>query len=92
MKSIVILGSTGSIGTQTLDVCRMHGFGVKALSASTNTAQLEKQAREFKPEYVCVYSESAYPDISSGLLIRKSRCSAEWKVCASWRGLIAILW
>jgi len=67
MKSIVILGSTGSIGTQTLDVCRMHGFGVKALSASTNTAQLEKQAREFKPEYVCVYSESAYPDMKQRL-------------------------
>ena len=67
MKSIVILGSTGSIGTQTLDVCRMHGFGVKALSASTNTAQLEKQAREFKPGYVCVYSESAYPDMKQRL-------------------------
>ena len=67
MKSIVILGSTGSIGTQTLDVCCMHGFGVKALSASTNTAQLEKQAREFKPEYVCVYSESAYPDMKQRL-------------------------
>ena len=67
MKSIVILGSTGSIGTQTLDVCRMHGFGVKALSASSNTAQLEKQAREFKPEYVCVYSESAYPDMKQRL-------------------------
>ena len=63
MKSIVILGSTGSIGTQTLAVCRMHGFGVKALSASTNTAQLEKQAREFKPEYVRAYSERASPDL-----------------------------
>ena len=67
MKSIVILGSTGSIGTQTLDVCRMHGFSVKALSASTNTELLEKQAREFHPEYICVYSRSAYPDIKQRL-------------------------
>lgn len=67
MKSIVILGSTGSIGTQTLDVCRMHGFRVKALSASTNTELLENQAREFQPEYVCVYSERSYPDIKQRL-------------------------
>ena len=81
MKSIVILGSTGSIGTQTLDVCRMHGFGVKALSASTNTARLEKQAREFKPEYVCVYSESAYPDMKQRL------ADTEIKVLCGMEGL-----
>lgn len=81
MKSIVILGSTGSIGTQTLDVCRMHGFGVKALSASTNTAQLEKQAREFKPEYVCVYSESSYSDMKQRL------ADTEIKVLCGMEGL-----
>ncbi len=81
MKSIVILGSTGSIGTQTLDVCRMHGFGVKALSASTNTALLEKQAREFKPEYVCVYSESSYSDMKQRL------ADTEIKVLCGMEGL-----
>ena len=81
MKSIVILGSTGSIVTQTLDVCRMHGFGVKALSASTNTAQLEKQAREFKPEYVCVYSESSYSDMKQRL------ADTEIKVLCGMEGL-----
>lgn len=81
MKSIVILGSTGSIGTQTLDVCRMHGFGVKALSASTNTAQLEKQVREFKPEYVCVYSESSYSDMKQRL------ADTEIKVLCGMEGL-----
>lgn len=81
MKSIVILGSTGSIGTQTLDVCCMHGFGVKALSASTNTAQLEKQAREFKPEYVCVYSESSYSDMKQRL------ADTEIKVLCGMEGL-----
>ncbi len=63
MKNIVILGSTGSIGTQTLDVCRMHGFGVKALSAGSNVELLEKQAREFHPEYVCIFHEEYYPDM-----------------------------
>ncbi len=67
MKNIVILGSTGSIGTQTLDVCRMHGFGIKALSAGSNTELLEKQAREFHPEYVCIFRESAYSDMKQRL-------------------------
>lgn len=67
MKNIVILGSTGSIGTQTLDVCRMHGFGVKALSAGSNVELLEKQAREFRPEYVCIFHEEYYPDMKQRL-------------------------
>lgn len=67
MKNIVILGSTGSIGTQTLDVCRMHGFGVKALSAGSNTELLEKQAREFHPEYVCIFHEEKYADMKQRL-------------------------
>lgn len=67
MKNIVILGSTGSIGTQTLDVCRMHGFEVKALSAGSNVELLEKQAREFRPEYVCIFHEEYYPDMKQRL-------------------------
>lgn len=67
MKNIVILGSTGSIGTQTLDVCRMHGFGVRALSAGSNTELLEKQAREFHPEYVCIFNENAFSDMKQRL-------------------------
>ena len=67
MKNIVILGSTGSIGTQTLDVCRMHGFGVRALSAGSNTELLEKQAREFHPEYVCIFNEDAFSDMKQRL-------------------------
>lgn len=67
MKNIVILGSTGSIGTQTLDVCRMHGFGVKALSAGSNVELLEKQAREFRSEYVCIFHEEYYPDMKQRL-------------------------
>ena len=67
MKNIVILGSTGSIGTQTLDVCRMHRFGVRALSAGSNTELLEKQAREFHPEYVCIFNENAFSDMKQRL-------------------------
>lgn len=67
MKQIVLLGSTGSIGTQTLDVCRARGIGVRALSANSRTELLEKQAREFAPEYVCVTDKAAYSDIKTRL-------------------------
>ncbi|MDD6845836.1 MAG: 1-deoxy-D-xylulose-5-phosphate reductoisomerase [Clostridia bacterium] len=54
MKNVSILGSTGSIGTQTLDVIRNNkDFQVTALAAGTRISQLEKQAREFKPKLVC---------------------------------------
>ena len=64
---IVLLGSTGSIGTQTLDVCRVHKIGVRALSAKSNTALLEEQAREFHPESVCIFDESRYSDMKARL-------------------------
>lgn len=59
MKNISILGSTGSIGTQSLDVCRMHGYSVKCLTANSNVALMEAQIREFKPEMVCMMNEKA---------------------------------
>ena len=46
MKSLCILGSTGSIGTQALEVCRRDGYKVTALAAGSNIELLEKQARE----------------------------------------------
>lgn len=67
MNDIILLGSTGSIGTQTLDVCRAHNIRVKALSANSGTELLEKQAREFHPEYVCIANEKYYSDIKSRL-------------------------
>lgn len=59
MKSITILGSTGSIGTQALDVCRNLGYSVAALAAGKNIELLEKQAREFKPKFVAVADENS---------------------------------
>lgn len=57
MKTISILGSTGSIGTQALAVIRRLGYTVGALSAYKNIDLLEKQVREFKPQIVSVYSK-----------------------------------
>lgn len=58
MKKIAILGSTGSIGTQTLDVVRANkDIEVTALAAGSNITLLEKQIREFSPKIVAVWSE-----------------------------------
>lgn len=58
MKKIAILGSTGSIGTQTLDVVREHGdIQVVAMAAGRNITLLEKQVREFHPKLVAVWEE-----------------------------------
>ena len=55
MKKISILGSTGSIGTQTLDIVRINNdVEVVALSAHKNIDLLEKQIREFKPKVVAI--------------------------------------
>ena len=65
MKNISILGSTGSIGTQSLDVCRMHGYNVKCLTANSSVDIIENQVREFKPELVCMMNEEAAKNLRS---------------------------
>ena len=58
MKNISILGSTGSIGTQALEIVRQNqDLNVVALAAGSNIELLEKQIREFKPNLACVYDE-----------------------------------
>ena len=58
MKKIAILGSTGSIGTQTLEVVRENGdIQVLGLAAGNNIKLLEEQIREFSPKLVAVWSE-----------------------------------
>lgn len=59
MKSMSILGSTGSIGTQALDVARLRDFSVRALTSNSNIDLLENQIREFKPEFAAVCDEKA---------------------------------
>ena len=59
MKNIAILGSTGSIGIQTLDIVREHKdeINITALVANTNILLMEEQIREFNPKLVCIYDE-----------------------------------
>jgi len=68
-KQIAILGSTGSIGTQALDVIREHKdqFEVYALTANNNTELLIKQALEFQPEMVVVANENKYREVKEAL-------------------------
>jgi 1-deoxy-D-xylulose-5-phosphate reductoisomerase len=69
MKQIAILGSTGSIGTQTLDVVRQHPneFSVYALSAHRSVDLLIQQALEFNPAVVCIADESCYARLRDAL-------------------------
>lgn len=65
MKKIAILGSTGSIGTQTLDVVRANGdIEVLGLSAGRNIKMLEAQIREFSPKLVAVWDEAAAKELA----------------------------
>jgi 1-deoxy-D-xylulose-5-phosphate reductoisomerase len=58
-RCLSILGSTGSIGTQTLDVVRCLNLQICALASNSNTALLENQIREFKPQLVAVFDLNA---------------------------------
>ena len=60
MKKIAILGSTGSIGTQTLEVARENGdLEIVSLAAGSNVEKLEEQIREFHPKLAAVWSEES---------------------------------
>ena len=63
MKHVAIIGSTGSIGTQTLEIARWNqDIKICALSAGRNIDLLEKQAREFRPEIVGLWDEKLADD------------------------------
>lgn len=68
-KQIVLLGATGSIGTQALDVVRAHPerFVVQVLTAGTNTDLLIRQALEFRPRAVVIADESKYTTVKTAL-------------------------
>ena len=67
MKKLSILGSTGSIGTQTLDIVDLHSDELKvaSLSALKNVKLLEEQARKYKPEAVSLYDEKAASELKT---------------------------
>ena len=69
VKKLAILGSTGSIGTQTLDVVRCHPdrYEVYAICAHRSVDLLIEQARTFRPEVVCIADESLYPQLRDAL-------------------------
>jgi 1-deoxy-D-xylulose-5-phosphate reductoisomerase len=83
-ENISILGSTGSIGTQTLEVVReMGGINIAALTAGSNIDLLEVQAKEFQPELVCVMDEN------KALELKKRLAGSKTEVVSGMDGLIA---
>ncbi len=85
MKKIAILGSTGSIGTQTLEVARENGdLEIVSLAAGSNVKKLEEQVREFRPRLVAVWSEE------SALDLRKRLRDLDVKVVYGMEGLVEV--
>ena len=83
MKRVSILGSTGSIGTQTLDVIRNNDdLQVVALAAGTRVKDLEKQAREFKPLIVCAGNKKGAEELKIAL------CDTDIRVVYGDEGLV----
>ena len=66
-KSITLLGSTGSIGTQSLDVARSQGYEVRALAANSSVDKLLEQIEEFHPRYVAVADPAACQKLKGAL-------------------------
>ncbi|MGN0492918.1 MAG: 1-deoxy-D-xylulose-5-phosphate reductoisomerase [Acutalibacteraceae bacterium] len=84
MKRLIILGSTGSIGVQALEVAERNGYKVTALAAGKNTDLLEKQARKFKPDIVAVSDKQAANDLKTRLADTAVKVlSGEEGVCAA---------
>ena len=84
MKSMVILGSTGSIGTQALDVARLRKFTVRALTSNSNIDLLEEQIREFKPEIAAVADESRAAELRTKVADTSTRVlGGEEGICAA---------
>ncbi len=81
-KSMVVLGSTGSIGTQTLDVAEKYNMRICALTAHSNTKLMEEQVRKFKPALAVMYDEA------SALQLKTAIADTDTKVLSGMQGLI----
>lgn len=93
-KNISLLGSTGSIGTQSLDVCRMHGYNVKCLTANSNVDIIENQVREFKPELVCLMNENSAKELKTKIADTNTRVVSGMQgliECATYDGADTVL-
>ena len=89
MKQIAVLGSTGSIGTQTLEVVRAkEDMQIVTLAAGSNIDLLEKQIVEFTPKLVCVYLEDKAKELQERLHLRKD-AAADTEIVTGMDGLIA---
>jgi 1-deoxy-D-xylulose-5-phosphate reductoisomerase len=82
VKNISILGSTGSIGTQALDVCENLNLNVSTLTANTNIRILEEQVRKYKPALAVVFDESKYSEFKNNI------SDTDTKVLCGMEGLI----
>lgn len=67
MQTISILGSTGSIGTQSLEVAKKHNIRIKALAAHSNAKLLAEQVKQTGAEYACIYNEEKLPELEEAL-------------------------
>lgn len=86
IKKITILGSTGSIGTQALDIIEQSGrYEIFALTCNSRIEQIVKQAEKFKPKFVVVYDESYYEALKAALSHLKTR------VLTGMEGLIEVV-
>ena len=83
MKNLVILGSTGSIGTQTLEIVndKKSDFKVLALAAYSNVDLMEKQVREFKPSYAVLF------DVNAAASLKEKTKDLDTKVLSGMDGL-----
>lgn len=85
MKKIAVLGSTGSIGTQTLEIVRTNGdIEVEALAAGNNIDLLERQIREFRPKLAAVWKEERAAELKNRL------CDTDVRIVSGMDGLLEV--
>lgn len=65
MKTVAVLGATGSVGTQALDVARSRGYAVDYISANKDVLAMERFVREFSPKYAAMADEAAAADLAT---------------------------
>lgn len=93
-KQLIILGSTGSIGVQALDVARLQGYDVLALTADRNVERMEEQIRQFRPRLAALANEQAAADLKARVADTATRVLAGGegvKACAALGGDATVL-